>query len=171
MSLSALVSDVADYMQPQFEAHGQTLSVDVSQPVPSVQGDESRLRQVLINLLNNACKFTSQGGYTRVRVFCEGDYIVVEIEDNGIGIEDSEKERLFQPYNRIENSGHYFAGLGLGLALSKQIIDLHQGQIWVASRKGQGSTFYFKLPVNLQESAIEEKSSEQIRRILKGPPA
>ena len=144
MNLNKLIRETVDYLQPQMKTNNQTLRLEISDSLPVI-GDKERLNQVLLNLLNNSMKFTPSEGTITIRTRTAGDMLVVEVEDNGCGIDPAGQERLFQPYNRIESDRQYFSGLGLGLALCKQIIDLHGGRIWVNSQKGKGSTFSFSL--------------------------
>jgi PAS domain S-box-containing protein len=148
MDPGLLIRDVADYIKAQTTNNKQNLLVDVPDSLPHINADESRLRQVLLNLLDNAMKFTPQGGQIYLRAKCDMKNLIVEVQDTGRGIDESEQARLFKPYNRIEEDRQHFSGLGLGLALSKQLIELHGGQLKVCSQKGQGSTFTFVLSIN-----------------------
>lgn len=147
MDMAVLIKDIANYVSAQIKNNHQTLKVEMPETLLHITADESRLRQVLLNLLNNSIKFTPTGGEILIRARSDQEFLVVEVQDNGSGIDESEQARLFQPYNRIESDRQHFSGLGLGLALSKQLIDLHGGKISVVSQKGKGSTFSFSLPV------------------------
>jgi signal transduction histidine kinase len=114
---------------------------------PVVSADRDRLRQIIQNLLNNALKFTPAGGEIIFRAREEGDNLVVEVQDTGPGISKEDQKRLFDPYYRRVEDRERLSGLGLGLALAKTLVELHGGQIWVKSKKGQGSTFGFSLPL------------------------
>ena len=106
-----------------------------------------QLEQVLRNLLMNAIKFTPPGGSISLRAMKQDNSLVVEVQDSGIGIAKEKQAGLFQPYFRAEPDRQLFPGIGLGLALSKQIVELHGGRIWVDSEPGKGSTFAFSLPL------------------------
>jgi len=106
---------------------------------------------VLINLLSNATKFSPENSSITVRARAEGSELVVEVEDHGTGLSEEEQERVFKPYHRVEQDRQRFTGLGLGLAISKQIVEAHGGRIRVESQLGRGSTFSFSLPVKGQE--------------------
>jgi signal transduction histidine kinase len=147
MDMGFLIQDVANDVRAQVANNHQILVVDIHDSLPLITADESRLRQVLLNLLNNAIKFTPSGGQILLRARSTPETLTVEVQDTGRGIDESEQERLFQPYNRIEEDRQHFSGLGLGLALSKQLIDLHGGKLSVVSQKGKGSTFSFVLAV------------------------
>ena len=112
-----------------------------------LKADAQRLEQVLHNLLMNAVKFTPAGGSITLRANKQNGNLVVEVQDDGIGIPKEEQARLFEPHYRVEADRQHFPGLGLGLALSKQIVELHGGKIWVTSEPGEGSTFAFTLPL------------------------
>jgi PAS domain S-box-containing protein len=154
MDIGVLIKDVANYIKVQTTCNQQILIVDIPDSLPQINADESRLRQVLLNLLNNAMKFTPPGGQILVTAKIEGGNLTVEVSDNGRGIDEADQARLFEPYNRVEEDRQHFSGLGLGLALSKQLIELHKGKIGVISKKGTGSTFSFSLPINKSASRI-----------------
>jgi len=146
-----LLQNVARELSPVAGKKGQSLTLDIPPSVPMVNADWQRLEQVMFNLITNAIKFTGKGGKIKVRLFGKGSELVVEVEDNGIGISEEEQARIFMPYYRVEADRPRFPGLGLGLALSKQLVELHGGRIWVRSRPGKGSTFAFALPIAEEE--------------------
>jgi len=143
-----LLREVIADMTPTASSHGQSLLLDLPSSLPRVWADEVRLRQVILNLLSNACKFTPEGGSITVRAKGDNGNLLVEVKDTGPGLTDKEQQRLFQPYYRIETDRDRLSGLGLGLALSKTLVELHKGQIWVESKRGEGSTFTFSLPLD-----------------------
>ena len=152
--LQGIVGDVT----PVALSNGQSLSLELPSSLPVVWADEDRLRQVVLNLINNAFKFTPAGGKIILRAKEDGANLVVEVQDTGRGISDEEQQRLFQPYHRLESDREHLSGLGLGLSLSKKLVELHGGQIWVKSRKGKGSTFGFSVP--LEAASQREKGVE-----------
>ena len=109
------------------------------------------MRQVVLNLLNNAFKFTPSGGSITVKAEKDNTSLVVTLQDPGRGISKEEQERLFEPYQQLEAERTRLSGLGLGLSLSKKLVELHGGQIWVQSEKGKGSTFSFSIPLKASE--------------------
>jgi signal transduction histidine kinase/HAMP domain-containing protein len=119
---------------------------EIDPDIPKVQGDVARIRQVLLRLLTNAAKFTAQGSIT-VRAWPNDGQVMVSISDTGVGIPAEDQERIFERFEQgtLEN-GRRPNGAGLGLALSKQFVEMHGGRIWVESEVGQGSTFTFSLP-------------------------
>ena len=117
-----------------------------SEPI-SVHGDTYRLEQVLSNLLENALKYSPDGGTIRVRLSLSDDVAVLSVTDPGIGIPEDQQQQLFDRYFRARNaSTRSYGGLGLGLYISRDIVERHGGRIWVESESGQGSTFYVALP-------------------------
>ncbi len=148
-------------------AAGQSLRVTLPDSLPRVWADTDRLRQVVQNLLINASKFTPDGGKITLRAKERDGSLVVEVQDNGPGIPEEDQKRLFQPYNRHLGDREYLSGLGLGLALCKYLVGLHDGEIWLNSRMGKGSIFGFSIPlatsiqqqVSTKEEAINESAS------------
>ncbi|WP_375756144.1 PAS domain-containing protein [Corallococcus exercitus] len=113
----------------------------------SVQGDAYRLEQVVSNLLENALKYSPDGGTIRVRLSLSEDVAVLSVTDPGIGIPEDQQQQLFDRYFRARNaSTRSYGGLGLGLYISRDIVERHGGRIWVESEAGRGSTFYVALP-------------------------
>ena len=142
-----LLGDVVEEMAPMSFSGGQSLALDLPAELPAVWADEGRLRQVLLNLLGNALKWTPRGGTVTVRARQDGDSLVVEIQDTGAGITSENQQHLFEPYYRVEKDRQRLDGLGLGLSLCKRLVERHGGRIWVKSRAGGGSTFGFSLPL------------------------
>jgi len=115
---------------------------------------------VLTNLLSNATKFTPKGGSIVLRARKRGSDLVIQVQDNGIGIPEEKQKRLFEPYYRAKLGKGERRGLGLGLTLCKRLVELHKGKIWVESQEGKGSTFSFSLPLAREEGA----SSQQLKK-------
>jgi signal transduction histidine kinase len=142
-----LLHEVSNDMAPVASSHRQSLILDLPPSLPLVWADKNRLRQVVLNLLNNAFKFTPAEGKITLKAREKGANLIVEVEDTGRGISEEEQQRLFEPYYRVEDDRQRLSGLGLGLALCKTLVELHGGQIWVKSQKGKGSTFSFSVPL------------------------
>ena len=109
--------------------------------------DRNRLEQVFTNLVTNAIKYSPNGKKIEIRVKKGHDAIIVSIKDDGIGISKKDQENLFNRFYRVESSTNHFSGLGIGLYISREIINRHGGDIWVRSKKGEGSEFFFSLPI------------------------
>ncbi len=114
--------------------------------VDVVEGDERRIRQVIFNLLSNAVKFTPAGGAVDVSAAKVNGEVRVSVTDTGPGLAPDDHERIFKEFQQTEAGVEQREGTGLGLALSKRLVELHGGRIWVDSELGKGSTFVFTLP-------------------------
>jgi signal transduction histidine kinase len=161
-SASALVDEAVTTLQPLASAKNVTLSVetDLALPLPIVVADPVRLRQVLYNLLSNAVKFTGQEGRVTVQ-FERPDphFLRIVVADNGAGIAEQELELLFKPFSQLENAKSApQSGTGLGLALTRQLIELMDGRVGVDSTRGVGSKFYVDIPVDQSEPNRAENS-------------
>jgi signal transduction histidine kinase len=126
---------------------GVSITLEPDPDVELVEADERRIRQVLFNLLSNAVKFTPQGGHVDVSATRDNGEVLVSIADTGPGIAPEDQERIFQEFQQTGLGAEQREGTGLGLALSKSLVELHGGRIWVESEPGKGSTFTFTLPV------------------------
>jgi PAS domain S-box-containing protein len=118
----------------------------------TTQFEKEQIHQVISNLLNNAVKYTPPGGFIEIKSEIKNGFIITSIRDNGIGLTDEEKERIFKQFGKVERYGQGLdiisEGSGLGLFISKKIIELHGGKLWVESEgRNKGSTFYFSLPL------------------------
>jgi signal transduction histidine kinase len=147
LDIEFLLEDIYEQVSPIAENKKQSLTLDVPDFLPMVLADAPQLAQVLLNLLTNASKFTPEGGSIILRARKQEADLVVEVQDNGIGIAKEEQAKLFQSYSRVMSDEQSYNGVGLGLALAKQIVELHGGKIWVESELGKGSTFAFSLPL------------------------
>jgi len=154
-----LLRRIADDMAVVVSDNRQSLVLALPPSLPLVWADEERLRQVVLNLLINASKFTPEGGKITLKAKEKDSTLVVEVQDTGRGISEEEQQRLFQPYHRRINDREHLSGLGLGLALCKHLVELHGGKIWVESRVGKGSTFGFSVP--LATASQQQESSKQ----------
>jgi signal transduction histidine kinase len=142
-----IVEDAAESARPRAEAAKVGLSVEASD-VPSILGEPDRLAQLLDNLVSNAIKFTPAGGKVNVRLGARDGVVHIEVSDTGIGIPESERERLFQRFFRSQTAlERQIQGTGLGLYISKAIVQAHGGRIGVQSGETEGTTFVVELPV------------------------
>ena len=144
IKLDDLAHSSVETMRPLERDH--MLVVDFPPNFPPVQGDPERLRQVLRNLLNNAIKYSPQDSLIRVTGQVKPDRVVVSVSDDGVGIPLDEQRHLFERFSRGASTQDTQSGAGLGLYLSKAIIEAHEGEIWVESDPGQGATFHFSMP-------------------------
>lgn len=145
MDAAQAASAAIHSLQPQAAAREITLRLDAVEPAP-VLADEGRLRQVLLNLLENAIKYSPPGSTVAVSARADADGARIEVRDRGPGISDRDQDRLFVEFSRINPGGRRVAGAGLGLALSKRMVELMDGEIGVVSTPGEGSTFWVALP-------------------------
>ncbi len=146
VDMKSLLLGTCMQVSPLVQGKGQSLNTELPASLPIIHGDGHRLEQAVLNLLTNATKFTPRGGTITLRAQRQDTGMVIEVQDTGIGIAKEEQDRLFKPYSRLDSDRQRHPGLGLGLALAKQVVELHGGKIWVESESGKGSTFYFSLP-------------------------
>jgi signal transduction histidine kinase len=152
--LRPLVENSLIMLKEKALKHRLKLRTEIPAQPESIQADERKLKQILYNLLSNAVKFTSEGGSILVRIRPENERtdgtggLVFSVIDSGIGLDPGDLERIFQPFEQANNSaGQRFQGTGLGLTLTKKMVELHGGKIWAASEgEGKGSAFHFILP-------------------------
>jgi signal transduction histidine kinase len=133
--------------EPLAKSKRQSLTLELPQEMPLVKVDQRRIGQVVTNLLGNALKFTPEEGSIVLRAMARDQDLMVEVQDSGPGLRPEEQHRLFQPYFRSEVDRQRLSGAGLGLALSREIVEAHGGEIWLNSEVGKGSTFGFSIPV------------------------
>jgi CheY-like chemotaxis protein len=131
-----------------------SLSLEADPQVGVLDADRLRFRQVVLNMLSNAVKFTPEGGRVGVRASIRGQDLVVEVTDTGPGVPAEDRQRIFDAFQQGARHPEQTEGTGLGLTLSKRILELHGGRIWVESEAGQGSTFGIALPVRSSEPAL-----------------
>ena len=148
MNLAAVVDDIVDTAMPLVEKNENKLDVEIADDVPALKTDETKIRQVLLNLLSNAAKFTDKGvvGLKAKRV---GDTVEIRVSDSGIGMTAEAAAKVFDEFTQAdESTTRRFGGTGLGLAISKRFCEMLGGSIDVASEEGKGSTFEVTLPLD-----------------------
>ena len=150
LDIRSLLQGVSWQVSPLVQSKDRNLTVDLPKSMPIIQGDAQRLEQAVLNLMTNATKFTQEGGSITLRARQRDSELIIEVQDNGMGISKEAQSRLFKPYSRLNADRQTHPGLGLGLALAKQVVELHGGKIWVESESGKGSTFAFSLPVKAE---------------------
>jgi signal transduction histidine kinase/CheY-like chemotaxis protein len=157
---SVSVADVVEHglamMRERASRHEISIQLDLESPDERIWADELKLKQVVLNLLSNAVKFTGDGGSVVITSRTTGDEAHVTVRDTGAGIPEADHERIFDAFQRGARSARESAeGTGLGLTLSKRIVELHGGRMWMTSRVGVGSTFGFAIPIrHTAESAV-----------------
>jgi signal transduction histidine kinase/DNA-binding NarL/FixJ family response regulator len=162
--LATFLRQIAAIIRARAEAKDLALTYETLSPLPAtVLADETRLRQVLLNLLGNAVKFTDRGHVAltvevldEVQVGVGRVALRFKVEDSGMGIPQEQLERIFQPFEQAGEAGKRAEGIGLGLTISRQIVAQMGGQLQVESELGQGSTFWFEVTLPVAESAVGE---------------
>jgi signal transduction histidine kinase len=147
LNLAVLVAEIAE--QQRAANPDRAIDLHADQPAP-ILGDAQRLGQVFSNLLDNGLKYSPAGGPVVIRLERQGDDVQVTVQDQGIGIPESEQERLFERYYRGPSGAPRFQGLGVGLYISHQIVVRHGGRMWVRGAEGVGSTFGVVLPLEAE---------------------
>ncbi|MBE0479783.1 MAG: PAS domain S-box protein [Dehalococcoidia bacterium] len=160
-----LLKETGQGMVPVAASQQQSMILDLPPRLGPVQGDASRLQQVVTNLLSNAIKFTPRGGKIILRAREKDGDLVVEVQDTGPGISPEDQKRLFEPYQRLDKE--HLSGLGLGLALSKMLVELQKGKIWARSQPGKGSVFSFSLPLGISSGqSAHTDTANKLWRVL-----
>ena len=154
--IGPLVEDTANFLAAAAERKNLVISTQIIEPVSTIYADEDRLQQVLMNLIDNAIKYTPQGGNIKISAKEDDGFVTVSVIDTGMGIPYQDQERIFERFYRVEKERTSSSGgRGLGLAIAKHIIDGHGGIIGVRSEPGNGSTFYFSLPTKTTMDGTE----------------
>ena len=168
LDLKWFLDSVITTFEPITKQKGLTITVKIDEGFPLIYGDEDRIKQILINLLSNAVKFTHQGGITISAKLSErgikpGEppiFAEVCVEDTGIGIKEEDISRIFDKFVQVDlTTIRQYEGTGLGLSITRGLVSLHKGVIWLTSKYGEGSKFYFTLPLKKE---ILEKPAEPV---------
>lgn len=144
VNINELVRDIYRYFNKRFKKSHVKASLDLSKTNYNIMGDVNRLKQVLINIIDNAIKFIREDGTIMISTFLKGNFLFIEIEDNGIGIPSGEIEKVTEKFYKGKSKG---AGSGIGLAICKEIIDLHRGELHISSIEGQGTKVSIEIPI------------------------
>ena len=144
---AALLLSAAERMRAQVERAGLVLRLDTAQDMTEVLADPPRMEQVLVNLIHNAVKFTPPGGEVILAAQTEADFVRFSVRDSGVGIPADDLERIFERFYKADRA-RSGGGTGLGLSISRHLVEAHGGRIWAESNEGDGSTFYFTIPVD-----------------------
>ncbi len=146
--IKTMVEQTAESMLSYADRMDITINADVKEDTPYLFIDEERIKQVMMNLVNNAIKFSPDGSIVNVRARKEKDDVLFEVQDFGRGIPTDKQDKIFQTFYQVDSSlDRKFGGAGLGLAISRGIVLAHGGKIWVESKEGKGSTFRFTIPI------------------------
>ena len=147
MDITGLLTQIRGEFWPQCKDKSISLTLQGLDSIPHVLAEKARIHQVLLNLLNNALKFTPEGGSIHIHIESEGNVVKIEVSDTGIGIPEEHQPHIFERFYRVDSSRTY-QGTGLGLSIAKHIIEFYGGAIWVTSIAGNGSKFSFTLPTH-----------------------
>jgi len=146
-SLQMALENALTLIHDRAARHGLTVELTVDETLGDVEGDERKLKQVLLNLLSNAVKFTPDGGRIEVRAIPANGSVEVSVTDTGVGIAPDDQEAIFEEFRQVGTDyARKREGTGLGLALARKFVELHGGRLWVKSEIGRGSTFTFTFP-------------------------
>jgi len=147
IELRGLVDELREQMQPLAAEKEIALEVDVPDALPTLRADRAKLRRVLVNLVSNALKFTPRGGRVRLSAAAEAGQVRVSVTDTGVGIPREDLRDIFDKYAQARSRAtRSEKGTGLGLYITRQLVELHGGRIEVQSEVGKGSTFSFTIP-------------------------
>lgn len=144
----SLIKRAVTVIENQAKAKSLALKIDIPQGLPKIKADETRFSQVMINLLDNAIKYSSEGGTVTISAKVVDNALQIDISDTGIGISENDLPRIFERFYRVDKArSRELGGTGLGLSIVKHIVSVHGGQVWVKSKLGHGSTFSFTIPL------------------------
>ncbi|HSN95091.1 MAG TPA: ATP-binding protein [Anaerolineaceae bacterium] len=141
-----LISKAVERMALQAERAGLSLSQDCPGNLPQIFADQDRLAQVLINLIHNAIKFTATGGSIDLGAWVHDQDVIFRVRDTGVGISPKDQKRIFERFYKADRS-RAGGGTGLGLSICRHMVEAHSGEIWVESVEGEGSSFFFRIPI------------------------
>jgi signal transduction histidine kinase len=146
-NLPSAIDNALTLVRERATRRGITLGRTIDDRLGMLRGDERKVKQVLLNLLSNALKFTPEGGRIDVSAHLQDGAAAIAVADTGVGIAPEDQEAIFEEFRQVGTADKKVEGTGLGLALSRKFIELHGGRIWVQSKLGKGSTFTFTLPL------------------------
>jgi PAS domain S-box-containing protein len=152
IDIKRVIGNALEEIKPQSSAHEFSLAIPPK--IPPIYADPLRLERILYNLLENAVKYSPQGGEIKVSVKTDKEFLVIGVSDQGIGIAPADQAKLFAPFQRLEEFRPKGArGVGLGLLVCQRLVEAHGGRIWVESKPEKGSTFFFTLPLKPKAKA------------------
>jgi len=142
-----MLQALAEHIRALATSRGQSVALELPQSLPMVMADGDRLWQILLNLLDNASKFTPEGGTITIGAEVKAPFLVIYVRDTGKGMSDEEVGRVLDFHSRSQEDRGRMSGLGLGLPICKNLVEAHGGSLWVESAQGKGTTFYFSMPL------------------------
>ena len=154
-----IVEDCVNQVQVLAKEHDLTISIMKEPDLPEIYLNIDSISRAFMNILSNAIKYSPDGKRIKIRAerSRDGEFVEISVEDQGAGIPEKDQKKVFDRFYRCENATHSVKGTGLGLHLVKVTIEKHHaGQVFVHSKEGEGSTFGFRLPINLPQEEIEE---------------
>lgn len=169
VDISGIIEEVKRVLSPLSSKKNISIEYNIEHGLKTIIVDRVKFKQILYNILNNAIKFSFEGGKVNIAVELQEDMVEISITDEGIGIQEVDYERVFQPFVQIDESiSKKHGGIGIGLALVKKCVELHGGKVWVKANPGKGSTFTFRIP-DSPENTIKEKEVITPPQILYKP--
>ncbi len=153
LCVGEIMSAAANAIRPTITNNRQNLHVEFPDDLPCTIGDDQRIHQVLLNLLSNAAKYSDPGDTITLAAKVTDHEMLISVSDTGSGIPEDQLPKLFHKFARLPGKERQVTGTGLGLVISRQIVEAHNGKIWVESEVGKGTTFYFSLPIIAPESS------------------
>jgi signal transduction histidine kinase len=149
--LSSAIENAVTLVKERAHRRGIALVRTMDECLGVIRADERKVKQVLLNLLSNALKFTPEGGRITVRAGVHNDTAEISVTDTGVGIAPEDQDAVFEEFRQVGTAARDVEGTGLGLAISRKFIELHGGKIWVNSEVGTGSIFTFTLPLTIDQ--------------------
>jgi PAS domain S-box-containing protein len=169
VDVPGIIEEVQRVLSPLSVEKNISIETNIGQGLKTIIADRVKLKQILYNILNNAIKFSSEGGKVNIAAELREDMVEISVKDEGLGIHEVDYEKVFQPFVQIDESiSRKHGGVGLGLALVKRFVELHGGKVWVKASPGKGSTFIFRIPKR-PENKIQEKNATNYLQVLYNP--
>ncbi|HSB00396.1 MAG TPA: HAMP domain-containing sensor histidine kinase, partial [Anaerolineales bacterium] len=161
VQLEGILHYTLEMLHGQIKAKHLKIKTDIAPALPALRANPIRLRQVLDNVVGNAIKYSKINGEIFIAIHSEGEQLILQITDQGPGIPPSDQPHIFDKFYRGTNVDSGIEGSGLGLAIVKNIVESHQGRIWVESAMGKGSTFFIVLPVATDPVQVTKKKETE----------
>ena len=161
LNLENVAAEAILELEKQWLKRNIDINTDIPSDLPAVFADQRRMHQVLLNLIENALKFTESGGKIKITMLHRtNQWVEVSICDNGPGIPEQEQQRIFLDRVRLPQTSEQTSGFGIGLSVCRRIVEVHGGRIWVVSEPGKGASFYFSVPVWQGQNKANESLTE-----------